>query len=218
MCEWSVYIHTAPEGKVYVGATSKPPKTRWNYGYGYRNSPFFKTIEKYGWNNIRHDVVASGLSESEAYTLEKKLISDYDSTNPEKGYNRATGGCGTWGVKISEETRQRLIDSHIGKKNPHTKEWNQKIREGNIGRKNLHVGVPRSEECKKKIGESHSIKVEQYDKNGVMITEYVSAREAERCTGVANQNISSCCRGKVKTAGGYVWKYKTNIKEEYYNE
>lgn len=48
----------------------------------------------------------------------------------------------------------------------------------------------------------------QFDKNGHFINEYPSVREAERKTGVCNQNISSVCRGKIKSAGGYVWKYK----------
>jgi hypothetical protein len=37
--------------------------------------------------------------------------------------------------------------------------------------------------------------------------EYYSIREAERQTGILNTNISSCCKNKAKTAGGYHWKY-----------
>ena len=44
--------------------------------------------------------------------------------------------------------------------------------------------------------------------NENVVQEYPSLREAERITGIKNQNISSCCRGKNKTAGGYVWRYK----------
>ena len=36
---------------------------------------------------------------------------------------------------------------------------------------------------------------------------YESTREAERQTGIRHSNISSCCNGKLKTAGGYPWKY-----------
>ena len=35
---------------------------------------------------------------------------------------------------------------------------------------------------------------------------YISASEAERDTGIHQGNISQCCRGKRKTAGGYHWK------------
>ena len=49
--------------------------------------------------------------------------------------------------------------------------------------------------------------VVQCDMDGTAIKTWPSAREAERNTHVAFQNIYKCCRGKRKTAGGYVWKY-----------
>lgn len=36
---------------------------------------------------------------------------------------------------------------------------------------------------------------------------YASAAEARKATGVAPSNITACCRGKRKTAGGFVWQY-----------
>lgn len=38
--------------------------------------------------------------------------------------------------------------------------------------------------------------------------EYITAREAERQTGVNYKHISACCSGKRKTAGGYFWRFK----------
>lgn len=38
-------------------------------------------------------------------------------------------------------------------------------------------------------------------------TIYNSASEAARQTGIAQANISACCNGKRKTAGGYHWKF-----------
>lgn len=213
MVDWSVYRHTCPDGKVYIGATGKLPRVRWNYGYGYRNSAFFAPIQKYGWNNIRHEVIATGLTEDQAYALEEKLIVEHDSTNPSKGYNKATGR-GSTGVVISEDTRKRLIDSHKGKKCPHTPEWNQHISEGNRGKKRPHAGVPRSAECRRKVAEAHAIPVIQYDLQLNFIQEYPSAKEATRQTGIANQGIGRCCRNVTKSAGGYIWKYKHAIEED----
>lgn len=214
MKTWSVYRHTCPNGKVYIGATSKPPKTRWNYGYGYRNSHFYSAIIEYGWNNILHEVVATSLTEEQAYALEESLIAKHESTNPDKGYNLASGR-GSTGVIISEETRQRLIVSHIGKKNPHTDEWNRNIGLGNKGKKKPHFGVPRSAECRAKISEKHSKPVVQYDRQLNFVQEYPSAREAQRQTGIPNGNIGKCCRNKTASAGGYIWKYKQNVKEDF---
>ena len=50
--------------------------------------------------------------------------------------------------------------------------------------------------------------VYQYDINGILIAKYPSAREAERVSGINHKDISSCCNGKRKTAGGFIWKFK----------
>jgi hypothetical protein len=36
---------------------------------------------------------------------------------------------------------------------------------------------------------------------------YNSAKDAEKQTGVQHQDIAKCCKGKRKTAGGFIWKY-----------
>lgn len=48
----------------------------------------------------------------------------------------------------------------------------------------------------------------QYDLNDNLVKEYPSIRQVERETGFANQHISACCKGKLKQAYGYIWKYK----------
>ena len=50
--------------------------------------------------------------------------------------------------------------------------------------------------------------VQMFDKStGELLATFYSTREAERVTGIAQSNICSCCKGKYKSAGGYVWKY-----------
>lgn len=59
-----------------------------------------------------------------------------------------------------------------------------------------------------KISKALSKTVLQFDKNSNFINEYPSVRDAERKTGIYQQNICSVCRGERKTAGGYIWRYK----------
>lgn len=77
---------------------------------------------------------------------------------------------------------------------------------------NLKVGTSRDNannpithvhrvECQKK-------KVIQYTKDGEFIAVYDSASDAALYTKASQQNISRCCLGKRKTAGGFVWKFK----------
>lgn len=111
-----VYKHTAPNGKVYIGQTCKKPNERWSNGNGYKHQMFYNAIQKYGWDNIRHEVLFDGLSKEEANIKEIELISYYDSTNPEKGYNLAFGGVSTTGVKCSEETKAKISKANKGRK------------------------------------------------------------------------------------------------------
>lgn len=60
----------------------------------------------------------------------------------------------------------------------------------------------------KKSAESRSKPVIQLTLNGEFVNEYKSGWEAERQTGISQGNISSCCLGKYKSSGGYVWRYK----------
>ena len=50
--------------------------------------------------------------------------------------------------------------------------------------------------------------VQMFDKStGELLATFPSTIEAERITLIANQSISKCCNGKLKSAGGYIWKY-----------
>lgn len=102
-----VYIHTAPNGKKYVGITSKSTHTRWGAGgCCYKeNKHFWNAIQKYGWDNIQHEIVATDLDIYAACKLEVDLIAKYDAMNPEHGYNGTSGG--NWSIP-NEETRKKI--------------------------------------------------------------------------------------------------------------
>lgn len=75
----------------------------------------------------------------------------------------------------------------------------------------LHIKNHKNEkDCIKAVVERCSKPVIQY-LNDELIAEYSSAVEAERQTGIDNAHISACCNNKPKhkTAGGYIWKFKS---------
>ncbi len=47
----------------------------------------------------------------------------------------------------------------------------------------------------------------QLDKLNNVVRQFPSISEASRQTGIAVCNISQVCNGKLKTAGGYFWRY-----------
>lgn len=48
----------------------------------------------------------------------------------------------------------------------------------------------------------------QYDKNYNLISKFNSIKEASKETGIPSSNICSCCKGKVITAGEFIWRYE----------
>lgn len=85
-----VYMHTFPDGKVYVGIADDP-RQRWKYGQGYRNNVrMHAAIQLYGWSNIEHTIITKCGTREEAEQLEREYIILYDSENPEKGYNQTS--------------------------------------------------------------------------------------------------------------------------------
>ena len=55
---------------------------------------------------------------------------------------------------------------------------------------------------------SLSKKVQMFDKQtGELLATFPSTHEAERVTGINQGHISECCIGKLKSAGGYIWRY-----------
>lgn len=179
---YSVYIHTTPNNKKYVGITSLPVNRRWCGGEGYRfQTLFYRAIVKYGWDNITHEIVAEGLTREEAIDLEINLISHYNTTNPKFGYNQTAGGEGHSGTPLSMETKRKLSESA-------KKQWSSP----DIAHKMI------SPRCKAIV---------QYSLNGEFIAEYRSVKEAIQITGFGG-NMSYCANGKYKTAYGFVWKWK----------
>lgn len=82
--QWSVYKLTFPNNKIYIGI-SKAPETRWSKGEGYRNQSVYEAIKEFGWDNIKHDILASNLTKTKALELEKKLIEKFQTIR--YGYN-----------------------------------------------------------------------------------------------------------------------------------
>ena len=221
--KYCVYVHTAPDGKVYVGITMKKPEYRWNNGKGYKtNKHFYNAILKYGWDNFAHEIVATNLSKEDACKMEQELIAQYDSTNKSKGYNKSIGGeCGSLGVKYPPETIKRIRSNRIylsswAKGKTFTDEHKNKIRIANTGKRH-------SAETRKKLSELHKGKpswragkvmsddVRAKTSKAVICLEtnifYFGLMEAERKTGVPHGNISKCLNGERTTAGGFHWQY-----------
>lgn len=160
MENYTVYKHTSPSGKVYIGITQQKPEYRWNCGKGYKlQQYFYNAIQKYGWDNFKHEILFEGLSKEEACQKEIELIAEYKSNNPEFGYNQSIGGeSGSNGYVFTQEVKNRLSEKASGVNNGfygkhHSEETKQKIREAAKQRDySNYIGYKHSEDSKIKIG------------------------------------------------------------------
>lgn len=90
---YSVYKHTTPNGKSYIGITRQNPERRWQNGNGYSTQQYFyRAIQKYGWDNISHHVLEENLTHDEACDKEKYYINKFCTNNRKYGYNITSGG------------------------------------------------------------------------------------------------------------------------------
>ena len=177
-----VYKHTSPNGKVYIGITRLKPEVRWNNGKGYKSQYFNEAINKYGWDNFKHEILNEKLTEQEALLLESKYIKEYDSSNKNNGYNVSKQGS-----IQGEEGRRKL--SKLAKKR-----WeNERYREYMIEcLKKQHKGKKLSEETKRKMSETHKGKKNSEESKKKMS----EARKGKKLSEETKRKISKSLKGK----------------------
>lgn len=77
-----------------------------------------------------------------------------------------------------------------------------------------YIWFYKDDKNKKVRGHGNAKIVQQYTKEGVFVKEYPSCRAASDDTGIQIMSISNAARGKYKTGGNFVWKYKEREKTE----
>lgn len=229
-----VYCHTAPSGRKYVGISCDPTK-RWNNGNGYKlNYLFYRAIKKYGWDNIEHEILYSGLSEEEAKSIEKELIDKLNLTDSRFGYNLREGGDGSLSASSKEKMSlarkgnnnclgRQLSDQTKNKISESLKKYYESNNAQFQGRHHSPETIAKlkqrvfTEETRQKMRENHynvhgsnnpSAKpVRMLSLDGVVLKEYEYAKAAAIEHGVDLSALIKCCRGNRRSCGGYKWEY-----------
>lgn len=163
-----------------------------------------------------------------------QIQKEYNRKNPQKGKEH-----GEWMRKYCDENPEKVrasrdkcrkyYEDHPEArklKSEQTKQYFEKhpeARAHNAAKtreyyQNPEVKKWKSEERRRYFAEHPEKKttkaVAQYSLEGVFISRFVSAREADALTGVSYKKISAVVTGKQKTAGGYIWRYSDEIQDE----
>ena len=196
-------------GKVYIGKTNRSIKERFaehckNYSIqNYEKRPLYAAMRKYGVEHFHIEQIEETDNPEER---EKYWIEYYGSFK--YGYNATIGGDGKPYIdyeivvatynelhNINKTAQQLHISPDTVSSILHA--MNQKVLTSN-------------EVCAKE----HSKIVNQYSLDGQYIASYSSCIEAARSlnritttSNGASSHISDVCRGKRKTAYGFIWKF-----------
>lgn len=220
-----VYKHTAPNNKVYIGISGFDPQYRWLNGRGYKHqSVFFNAIIKYGWINIKHEILFSELTEEEALDKEEELIKQYQSYDRRYGYNVATRGAI---VHTKENNKQLKVKECNNLKGSRGREVLKYNKDNELIGTFKSVGAA-SRDCKlhcetlrgflnkyKKAdfgdfyyiyGERKSFVVQAVSADDKVIKEFKTYAEAYKFLGKTNKGHIFRCANTNSTYCGYKWR------------
>lgn len=191
--------------KVYVGQTCRTFKERMGEHLRHKNTTLGKALAKYGIDNFEYKIIDEAKTIEELNEKEIFWIEKLNSITP-YGYNLCKGGNNTLGYNHKEESKEKMRLSKKGtfkgEDNPffgkkHTHETRQKMRDAwtEERKEQLRLSV--------KTRKHHTVKVRNVDTGEV----FDSVKEAAEKYNTEGTHITSVCKGKRKTTGGFKWEY-----------
>lgn len=144
-------ITNLTNNKIYIGQTVNYKRRISDHKSALRNNRHPNQHLQNAWNKDKeNNFTFSLLEECSIETLDEKeqyYIKKYNSIDPDKGYNKESGG--SLNKCMSEESRKKLSEAIMG--HPVSAETIKKLKEANIGK---HL----SDETKKKMSEFYAKK------------------------------------------------------------
>jgi hypothetical protein len=193
-----VYMYLREDGTpYYIGKGTK--KRAWN-----NNGRKWKRPEDASRIKIHTD----NLTEDQALSLEIELIAEYGRKDNDTGIlrNLTDGGEGTSGRVHTEDTKNKISQSHVGK--ALSEVHKRKLSESKIGKSlgpqsedhrrrigEANKGKVRSEDAKRKMSDANKNKRPCIDGNGIR---YKSVSDAAKSNGISYSTADYRCKNKLK--------------------
>lgn len=223
-------------GKIYIGQTweEEVSDRMGKCGELYKNSPYiYNAIQKYGSESFKYTILAEANTQENADKIESEYIAEYNSQDPNIGYNLKDGGSHG---KHSNETKEKIskslsekewsqealsarlsnLKSGKGeKRGPHTQEWKDNNSKMMIERHKAQghpmQGKHHSEKAKQKISEalnSDDVKSKIYteDRNKKISEALKHPKEQEILESyLSGTKVKDICL-KFKTGNGTIYR------------
>ena len=190
---------------------------------------YYNTLVKDGWGyNIA--LGGNGGNVMSQWTDERKAQFSEKMSNTTKGrpsHMKGKKGCQTpfYGKHHTQETKEKLHFANSGRK--HTEEELEKMSQANSGENNPMYGKTHSNKTKQKMSQTRinngsskgskngsARRIAQYDLDGNLIKEWDYVKQASEELNLDHSSLCKCAKGKLKTCGGFKWKYIEKVKGE----
>lgn len=242
--EYKLYMHINKiNNHFYIGITSLKANERFGKdGGNYKQCTYFwNAIQKYGWENFEHIIIADNLTKEQACKYEVDLIEHMKMERPNCCYNILVGGdLGRKDVVITDEYRNKFK----GSKNPVAKsvicvETNKVFdtvvdasKFYNIDRRNIIRACQTGRTCGKienkklhwayfdKINNTYNlVRHKNYEREVFCETTglyFNSIKEASEHYDVSYDSIWWSCNHNSLTRYGFKWRYVGDEENEFW--
>lgn len=175
-------------GKIYIGSAInisnrfKTHKRLLKHNKHFNNH-LQSSYNKHGVSSFEYEIIEI-TTEDVMLMRESYWIETLKANSRDYGYNKRLNVSSNLGIKLSDETRKKLRESHLGHK--------------------------RSEDANKKIIESQYKTICQFDMDGNYIRTFNSLQEAAHELNVKyTTSITACLKKRLPSALGFRWCYES---------
>lgn len=227
-------IQNLNTNEIYIGSAINFAKRKYYHLYDLKNNKHHSIIlqnsfNKHGEENFEFSVIEEVYEKENLIKREQYYI---DTLKPKYNCSKTAGS--PLGVKHTLQARLNMSKAHLGKKlttesvakrtlkQSGENHWSYGKKRPEETKKKVSDGVKLyyenggvhhqqnklvSDEVKIKISETLMIPILQFSKDGTLIKEWKGTIEAAKNLNLHGTGITACLKGKLKTSGGFIWKY-----------
>ena len=234
MSNYTYMVTNKLNGKVYIGSHCWDGEGLDPNYYG-SGIAITAAVRKYGKENFQVEVLYYYDTIEECRADEERILTEYDVKNCPHSYNIKNSAIG-WtseeltgrthtedakkkmseaktGTHHTAETRNKMSQAHKGK--THTENTRKKMSQAKKGEKHPFYGRTLSEEHRNKISQALGGKPFAAIKDG-KVKIFTSQAECSRVLGLNKGHINNCLKGRLKSTGGYTFKYIEQLESGIY--